>query len=121
MGSKFKAADGGDMTKVGEGKEPPKEPSIQMYQKELAQNIHKFEGALHSYHRAGAAQKAHFKFVMDQSLALIQSAVKELKKSGIGKQEAQVEKDYQTYIKTNSPNDLSVLEEDLSTLKNYNQ
>lgn len=109
------------MTKVGEGKELPHEPSIDKNRQLLDQNARKFQNALENYSDADPEQKAHLKGVMDQSLGLIRSAVSEIKKTGMGKQETKVEKSYQTYIQDDSPENLSALQQDLSTLKEYNQ
>ncbi len=108
------------MTKVGEGKELPKEPSIQQYHKEVDHNADKFLNALQSYHRGSEEDRKQLKPIMDQCLSLIRAAVSEIKQKGIAKQEIKVENDYKKYLQTDNPNDLSALEEDLSTLKDYN-
>ena len=109
------------MTKVGEGKEFPKEPSIQKYHNQLDTNAIKFLNALDAYKEGTEDQKAHFRGVMEQSLGLIRSAVEEIKRPGITKQESLVEKDYKSYMKDESSENLSKLEEDLTTLRDYNK
>lgn len=109
------------MTKVGEGKELPQEPSVQQYHKELEHNAAKFLNALESYQDADTQDKARLKVVMDHSLELIRASVKEIKRAGVYKQEVKVENDYKAYMSNNSEENLSTLEEDLSTLRDYNQ
>jgi hypothetical protein len=109
------------MTKVGEGKELPQQPSVEKSRQQLDQNARKFQNALENYNDADSEQKAHLKTVMDQSLAMIRSAMGEIKTTGMGKQEAKVEKSYQTYIKDDSADNLSALQQDLSTLREFNK
>lgn len=109
------------MTKVGEGKELPKQPAVDPYHKELEHNAARFLNALESYQNASSDERIHLKAVMDQSLALIRASVQEIKQKGIYKQEVKVEKDYQSYINANSSENLSALEEDLSTLRDLNK
>lgn len=109
------------MTKVGEGKSFPEQPSIQNYQEQLDQNAIKFQKALEGYKEGNSVEKLHFKEAMDQALGLIRSAVQEIKRSGMSKQESLVEKDYNDFIKNESPANFSKLEENLSTLREYNK
>ncbi len=109
------------MTKVGEGKELPREPSVQQYHKDLEYNAEKFLNALSSYQHADTEDKTRLKGVMDQSLELIRASVREIKQAGIYKQEVKVEKDYHLYMGNQSTQNLSNLEEDLSTLLDYNR
>jgi hypothetical protein len=109
------------MTKIGEGKLPPEPSPVARSHKEIEQNASKFLNALESYHNANSDDRARLKGVMDQTLGLINSAVREIKQAGIYKQDVRVEKDYQTYINSHDPNDLAVLEEDLTTLRDYNK
>lgn len=109
------------MTKVGEGKELPKQPSIQDYQEQLDTNTIKFMNALEGYKDGDSEEKTHFKGVMDQALGMIRSAVQEIKRPGIAKQESLVEKDYKEYMQNESSQNLSKLEEDVSTLRDYNK
>ena len=109
------------MSKVGEGKDLPKEPTIEKYHQEVEVNAAKFLNALEGYQGATPEEKAHLKLVMDQSMALMKAAVSEIKYAGINKQEVKVEKDYHEYLKNENPENLSALEEDLSTLRDYNK
>ncbi len=111
------------MTKVGEGKDWPNEPGIDAYHKEINVSADKFITALGAYQNNSATtpEKEQFRAIMDQNLAIIRSAVAELKRAGIYKQEVKVENDYAAYIKDNSLENLSALEQDLQTLKEYNQ
>lgn len=109
------------MTKIGEGKSPHPEPSVQEYQRQLDVNTHKFLSALNNYESADAKEKAHLKSVMDQALGLIRSAVSELKATGMHKHEQKVEKDYQKFLAKDSSENLSALEQDVSTLREYSQ
>lgn len=109
------------MTKIGEGKELPKQPTIETYHKEVEQNASKFLNALESYKDASGEDRTHLKAIMDQALQLIRAAVGEIRLAGINKQEVKVEKDYQNYMSKASPENLSALEEDLSTLRDYNK
>lgn len=110
------------MTKIGEGKEGPHEATVQQYHKEVESHASKFLNALESYDRASdKEEKVRLKAVMDDSLALMNAAVKEIKQAGIYKQGGKVEKDYQAYIEKPSQENLQVLEEDLSTLRDYNK
>lgn len=109
------------MTKVGEGKELPKEPTVESYHREIEHNASKFLNALESYEHANSDEKTHLKSIMDESLKLIHSAVKEIKQKGIYKKDMQVEKDYKEYMASPSPEKLTKLEEDLSEFRGYNK
>ncbi len=110
------------MTKIGEGKEIPEQPSLEQYHRELELNASKFLNALEGYKDADSGdERVHLKAIMDQSLELIKAAVNEIKRAGIYKQEVKVENDYRIYISSNNPDDLMTLEEDLSTLRDYNK
>ncbi|MES2273199.1 MAG: hypothetical protein V4487_03310 [Chlamydiota bacterium] len=110
------------MTKVGEGKDLPKGPTIETYHKEIDQSSMKFLNALDSYKIAASSEeRQHLKGIMDQQLALIREAVGAMKQAGIYKQEAKVEKDYDTYMNHDTVENLTTLEEDLTTLREYNQ
>lgn len=109
------------MTKIGEGKDIPHEATDKLHHKEVEANAAKFLNALESYDRAGGEDKTRLKAVMDNTLALMNAAVKEIKQAGIYKQGAKVDKDYQTYISSPTPENLEALEEDLTTLRDYNK
>jgi len=108
------------MTKIGEGGGLPKSPSIQDYKNSVDLNSMKFLNALESYNVASdPEEKAQLKAIMDQQLALINSAVKEIKQAGIYKQDVKVENDYKQFIQSNSPDAKEALEEDIQTLRDY--
>jgi len=109
------------MTKVGEGKELPQEPTVDKSRQILDQNTRKFQNALANYSDGDEDQKTHLKGVMDQSLGMIRSAVAGIKMSGIGKQETQVENAYKAFVSEDSPENLSALQQDISTLQEYNK
>lgn len=109
------------MTKVGEGSGPIKEPSAVQYHAQLEANSVKFLNALESYKDSDTADRERLKPIMDQCLALMRSAVNEIKYAGINKQEVKVEKDYQTYMNNPTSDNFSALEQDLSTLRDYNK
>lgn len=107
------------MTKVGEGKGPHEATQTQ-YQKDLDHNAAKFLNALASYQDANGEQKDQLKAIMDQSLSLVRAAVSEIHHRGIAKKEIDVEKDYQRYMTSQTPENLSALQEDLEILRDYN-
>jgi hypothetical protein len=110
------------MTKVGEGNQLPKEPTVGDYRKDLEKNTSKFLKALDQYEiTKDSDQKAHFKAVMDESLKLIRNAVKEIGTDGMRRQEGNVEKDYKTYLNDENINHLAALKEDLSYLRQNNK
>jgi hypothetical protein len=108
--------------KIGEGNQPHGEPTVKQYQKDLDFNAEKFLNALQSYNLSqDSEEKAQLKGIMDQQLALIRSAVQEIKRSGINKQEVKVENDYKQFMSDNSDTSLQALEEDVQTLRDYNK
>src|SRR2546426_8139043 len=109
------------MTKVGEGKELPQQPQAAEYHRQVEQNSVKFLNALESYKIADSSERDHLRGIMDQSLAMIRSAVHEIKRSGIYKQEVKVENDYRDYMNSPSTENSATLEEDISTLRDYNK
>lgn len=58
---------------------------------------------------------------MDESLALIRNAVKEINAPGMRRQEATVESDYKTYMNSETMDHLTALKEDLSYLRENNK
>ena len=109
------------MTKVGEGSPAPQEPTVQNYRNDLEKNASKFMNALDHYQDATDVEKrAHFKGVMDQSLALMRSAVREITGDGLRKKEVQVENDYKEYIDSENSDTLSALKQDVSILRDNN-
>lgn len=109
------------MTKVGEGKTPPEEPTSLRYHRALEASAEKFLNALESYRIADGEEKARLKAIMNQQLELIRASVNELKRAGIYKQEVKVENDFNTYMTNESAENLAALEHDLSTLRGYNE
>jgi len=108
------------MTKVGEGKELPKQPTVQDYRKSIDLNATKFLNALESYNIASdSEQRGQLKAIMDQQLALIRSAVNEIKQQGIYNQDVKVENDYKQFMSGGNPDSLSALEQDIETLRDY--
>lgn len=106
------------MTKIGEGGEIPQR-SEQMYRNDLQNNIVKFEQALTSYPAASSEEKAHFNEIMKQQMALIKANVKELKTSGAQKQAEIVGSDYDKFSKNPTGQNLTALQQDMDTLKEY--
>lgn len=109
------------MSKIGEGKELPKQPTVEQYHKDVETNASKFLNALESYKDASSDDKERLRPIMDQSLALIRAAVSEIKYAGIYKAEVKVENDYKAYMQNPNSDNLSALEQDLSTLRDYNK
>lgn len=110
------------MTQIGEGSPISPEPNIQQYKQQVDQSSVKFLNALNVYKRTDNwSQKQQFKAIMDQQLALIRSAVSEMKQGGIYNQEIKVEHDYRDYMSTGSYDSLNALEQDMHTLRDYNQ
>jgi len=108
------------MTKIGAGGEPQKQPTVDEYKASVDQNALKFMNALESYNLANdPEQKAQLKAIMDQQLALIRSAVAEIKQAGIYKQDVKVENDYKQFMSGGSPDAKTALETDLETLRDY--
>jgi hypothetical protein len=109
------------MTKIGDGK-PPEEPTIATYRANLEQSAVKFENALQSYQTSNDTEdKLRLKEVMNQQLALIQSAVREIKQKGIYKEQVDVATDYKRFIENPSDENTAALEHDLQTLRDYNK
>lgn len=111
------------MTKIGDGKDWPKEEGIQQYHRDIDQSTNKFISALEVYHGSTATgnEKEHLKMIMDQQLEIIRTAVGELKRAGIYKQEVKVENDYKNYMSNGTDKNFSVLEQDIQTLREYNE
>jgi hypothetical protein len=108
------------MTKVGEG-EGPREASQAMYHKQLQDSIIRFQFALQqTQNTKNLEEKEHFTSVMDQQIGLIQSAINEIKRLGIHKQGEIVISDYEHYQKDPSAQNLTALQQDIYTLKEYN-
>jgi hypothetical protein len=110
------------MTKIGDGA-GPRQPTVQDYHRQLDQATMKFENALISYQSSASTpeDKLRLKQVMDEQLLLIQSAIRELQRSGIYKQGQKVADDYSKFIQSNDLEKYAALEHDLQTLREYNQ
>lgn len=106
------------MTKIGEGGSASL-PTEQTYRTELQGNIAKFDQALSGYTAATPEEKARFDEIMRQQMALINANVKELKTSGVQKQGEVVSSDYEKFVKDPSEENLTALQQDMSTLKEY--
>ena len=109
------------MTKVGDSNTPPKMATEEMYHKQLDANMLKFANALASYSASRGDEKVRFKGMMDTHLELIQSSINEIKTKEIHKQGEKLTKDYQLYIHLNSDENFAAVEQDLQTLREYNQ
>lgn len=108
------------MTKVGEGDGIGRVPTAADYHKTVDQCSMKFLNALEMYKTDGS-DREQLKALMDQQLSLIRSAVSEIKRAGIYKQEVKVENDYKAFMSDSSDTNFAALEHDLMTLREYNQ
>ena len=108
------------MTKVGEG-ETPQKPSLERYHEEIDQSSLKFINALETYKDASGEEQTRLRAIMDQQLGIIRSAVNELKRAGIYKQEVKVENDYKAYLSDGSTEHYAALEHDIATLREFNR
>lgn len=92
----------------------------QQYVQEAQVNIQKFEQNLVAYQtEEDKDMKINRQEVMNSSMALIQGALSEIKRSGIQKQGTQVESDFKEFMETNSDESLTKLNQDMATLKQY--
>lgn len=109
------------MTKVGDGGSVPQQ-GPQAYQKDLQNNIARFQNALDSYQIASNNdEKSRLESIMTQTMDLIQSDIREIKRSGLAKQGETVGGDYERYRGSTTSDNLTALQQDLSTLKEYSQ
>ena len=108
------------MNKIGEGKNPVKEPSVKEHHKALETNCAHFLTALRQHTKATPDERKRLGAVMDQHLKLMLAAASELKRSGIGKESAEVEKSYKAYMKDGASQNLAALENDIATLREFN-
>lgn len=108
------------MTKIGEGNPGP-QPSDQIYHKQLQDGIIRFENALSGYQVAKNPEEIeHLQAIMNQQMGLIRNAVQEIKRLGINKEGQRVQSDYEHYRADPSKENLTALQQDLSTLQDYN-
>ena len=108
------------MTKIGEGDGTHRVPTAGDYHKTVDQSSLKFLNALEMY-KNDDGDKEQLKALMDQQLGLIRSAVAEIKRAGIYKQEVKVENDYKAFMSDASDSNFTALEHDVLTLREYNQ
>lgn len=110
------------MTKIGEGQGPVEEPKIDQYKKELEASSQKFLSALEKYNTSRSPQEQeHLRRVMDQQMALIQSAIKELGKKGFHKNAGVIAKDYLEYKEEETNENYNCLHNDVETLRERNK
>lgn len=112
------------MTKIGDSGELPHKEAIVQAHQDIENSSMKFLSALGAYendHNLSSADKDRLKDLMDQHLEVIRSAVSELKRAGIYKQEVKVENDYSDYMSKGDSESYSALEHDIQTLRDYNQ
>jgi hypothetical protein len=108
------------MTKIGEGGVNPR-PTEAVYHKQLQDSIVRFENALSGYQLSNDPEEsAHLQAIMSQQMAIIRASVSEIKRLGIHKQGEVVVSDYNHYRTDPSPERLTILQQDLSTLQEYN-
>lgn len=107
------------MTKIGEGSQPGA-ANMQAYRKDIEKSTHKFDQALNDYQTADGEDKARLKAFMEEQLNLINSAVQEIKRGGMYKQDVQLESDYKQFMETGSPESFSAVKHDIKTLQEYN-
>jgi len=108
------------MTKIGEGG-MPHEASQTSYHKQLQDSIIRFEFAMQSYQNTkNPDELKHFDSLMNQQMELIRSSISEIKRQGIQKQGEVVLSDYDHYKNDPSQQNLTSLQQDLYTLKEYN-
>lgn len=121
MPFRVRAANEGDMTKIGEGGETPNQPRLERIHQEIDQSSMKFLNALETYQSSkDDEQKQRLQAIMGEQLGIIRSAVNELKTRGIYKQELKVEDDYRQYLDSKSPESFAALTHDIITLREYN-
>ena len=109
------------MTKIGEGGQAP-EQNVQAYQQDLQNGIARFQNALDGYQVASNNdERTRLQTLMTQNMDLIQSSIREIKRSGIEKQGQIVEGDYEKYRGMPTNDNLTALQQDLGTLKEYSQ
>ncbi len=95
-------------------------PSGDDYNQDLLNSAQKFQDAFDSYQFAQTSEeKTQYQAMMTQQMALMNAACREIKRSGLQKQERLVETDYAAYIKNPSDENLAALQHDLITLQDY--
>jgi hypothetical protein len=108
------------MSKIGEGKNPAREPGDRAYHKMLEQHCLRFLSTLGDYAKESPENRERLVVVMDQHLQLIFAAVPEIKRSGISKEAVLVERAYKAYIQESTLETYAALEHAVMTLREYN-
>jgi len=110
------------MTKIGEGKTPPQEPTVETHKEQLNTSSTKFLNALEGYNQSkNPGEQKHLRAVMDQQMTVIKSSIAELNRAGIHKDAAKVGKDYMDYLDEESSSNYTCLHNDLETLRDLNR
>lgn len=92
------------------------------YRSEFARGVKLFEKSLKEYQTTSddeAAKKAKFKDVMNKALTIMNESARGFMNEHAQKEEANFEKDYQSYIAAETPDNAKKLEKDLRNLKGY--
>jgi predicted negative regulator of RcsB-dependent stress response len=108
------------MTKIGEGLAGA--GGVNDYKAELDTSSTKFLRALEDFNKSQSGEEQeHLKAVMDQQMAVIQSALRELHKQGLQTQAGVVAKDYKEYREEQTQENYISLQNDMDTLRELNQ
>ncbi|HSX37976.1 MAG TPA: hypothetical protein VLE95_04005 [Chlamydiales bacterium] len=106
------------MTKIGAADTPAEEPNLETYKTELDKSSKKFLQALEQYNRSNSSkEQEHLQSLMDQQMAVIQSAIKELSQHGLHKEGVIVVKDYMDYKDEKTEENYTCLHNDMTTLR----
>lgn len=98
----------------------PSGPSGDDYSQDLLNSAQKFQDAFDNYQFAQTSEeKQQYQAMMSQQLAMMNAACRELKRSGLAKQESILEKDYRAYMTNPSDENLAAVQHDLVTLQDY--
>lgn len=90
------------------------------YHKILEKECAHFLAALRKYPKATLEQRKHLGFVMGEHLGLVLAAVKEIPRSGIGKEGVVLEKSYRAYVADPSDSNYAAVEHAAVTLQDFN-
>lgn len=90
------------------------------YHKALSQSLSHFTRDFHQYSEAGEEDRIRLRASMEEQLKLIFSAVSELKRFGISKEAAKLEKSYKAFIADESAESLAAVEHEIATLSDFN-
>lgn len=106
------------MTKIGDGQEPIHPETVKEYRNQLLKSSGRFQRAMDAYVEADRPEeKARLKAIMQEQLALIRAAVREIRRTGLEKESVQLEEDYQKFIHDPRGENQSALVQDLETLR----